>query len=358
MLKKRLSDAWWLPAVALSVLLLVLPADAQSIILHLKNGDRLSGKFISESTNSVKLTNSLLGAIEVPLTEISRRESLAAPIVVTPPTNVPALASTGPSTNTPAAAKPAGTNVVAATTNAVVAAPAPKPPLSPANPEATPIASTPSYWKHDLRFGLNLRYATKDSHEFLTILKSTYGKQPFRHIFDVNFKYGRLEGALAANSLAASEKTEYQLTPRSYVFNLIGGGYDEIRKIDYQFEVGPGFGVELLKLTNFVWKGEMGFNFQQQNRADDTRQNSYSLRIAEIFAWRVWDKLTADLKAEFFPNLDEFGEYRLRIESTLRYPVSNRLSLNLDVIDLYDTRPPADVSKNDLQIRSTIGVTF
>ena len=106
------------------------------------------------------------------------------------------------------------------------------------------------------------------------------------------------------------------------------------------------------------WKGEMGFNFQQQNRADDTRQNSYSLRIAEIFAWRVWEKLTADLKVEFFPNLDEFGEYRLRLESTLRYPVSKRLSLNLDVIDLYDTRPPAEVSKNDLQIRSTIGVTF
>ena len=167
-----------------------------------------------------------------------------------------------------------------------------------------------------------------------------------------------MEGALAANSLSASEKTEYQLNPRTYIFNLIGGGYDEIRKIDYQFEAGPGFGLELLKLTNFVWKGEMGFNFQQQNRADNTTQNTYSVRIAEIFAWRVWEKLTADLKVEFFPNLDEFGEYRLRIESTLRYPVSNRLSLNLDVIDLYDTRPPQDVSQNDLQIRSTIGVTF
>ncbi|MGZ8940538.1 MAG: DUF481 domain-containing protein, partial [Limisphaerales bacterium] len=218
--------------------------------------------------------------------------------------------------------------------------------------------STPSYWKHDLRFGVNLRYATKDSHEFLSILKSTYGKAPFRHIFDVNFKYGRVEDALAANSLAASEKTEYQLSPKSYVFGLIGGGYDEIRKIDYQFEVGPGFGIELLKLTNFVWKSEIGFNFQQQNRADQTRQNTYSIRIAEIFAWRIWEKLTADLKAEYFQNLDEFGEYRLRIESTLRYPVSKRLSLNLDVIDLYDTRPPQDVSKNDLQIRSTIGVTF
>jgi putative salt-induced outer membrane protein YdiY len=346
MLKKRLSDAWWLLAVVLFVLLLASPAGAQSIVIHLKNGDRVSGRIVSESTNTVRLTNQFLGSIEVPLAEISKREVMPAPALPAV-TNAPAVVTTK-----------SATNVVTASTNVAAAAPPPKPPLSPANPEATPIASTPSYWKHDLRFGVNLRYATKDSHEFLSILKSTYGKPPFRHIFDVNFKYGRVEGALAANSLAASEKTEYQLTPKSYVFSLIGGGYDEIRKIDYQFEVGPGFGVEILKLTNFVWKGEMGFNFQQQNRADDTRQNSYSLRVAEIFAWRIWEKLTADLKVEFFPNLDEFGEYRLRIESTLRYPVSNRLSLNLDVIDLYDTRPPAEVSKNDLQIRSTIGVTF
>ena len=342
MLKTRLSDAWSFLAIVSLALLLCAPAAAQSVILHLKNGDRLSGRIVSESTNSVRLTNSFLGSFEVPLPEIDRREILPGPMQV-PVTNAPVVAAPAKGTNVVAVPKPQ---------------PEPKPPLSPANPEATPIASTPSYWKHDLRFGVNLRYATKDSHEFLSILKSTYGKPPFRHIFDVNFKYGRVEGALAANSLAASEKTELQLSPKMYAFSLIGGGYDEIRKIDYQFEVGPGFGIELLKLTNFVWKSEVGVNYLQQNRADDTRQNTYSLRIAEIFAWRVWDKLTMDLKAEYFQNLAEFGEYRLRIESTLRYPVTKRLSVNLDVIDLYDTRPPQDVSHNDLQIRSTIGVTF
>lgn len=352
MLKKRLSDAWSLLAIVCLALLLCATAAAQNVILHLKNGDRLSGRIISESTNSVRLTNSFLGSFEVPLPEISRREILPDPVQA-PVTNGP-VAATPPKGTNVVTTGPAGTNVVAVPKPK----PEPKPPLSPANPEATPIASTPSYWKHDLRFGVNLRYATKDSHEFLSILKSTYGKPPFRHIFDVNFKYGRVEGALAANSLAASEKTELQLSPKMYAFSLIGGGYDEIRKIDYQFEVGPGFGIELLKLTNFVWKSEVGVNYLQQNRADDTRQNTYSLRVAEIFAWRVWEKLTLDLKAEYFQNLAEFGEYRLRIESTLRYPVTKRLSVNLDVIDLYDTRPPQDVSHNDLQIRSTIGVTF
>ena len=139
---------------------------------------------------------------------------------------------------------------------------------------------------------------------------------------------------------------------------LAGAGYDEVRHIDAQVEVGPGFGMELLKMTNFVWKGEAGFNFQQQYFSDGNEHRAYSIRIAEIFAWRVWDKLTADLKVEFFPNLAEVGEYRFRLESNLRYPVSNRLSLNLDLIDIYDTQPAKDISPNDLQIRSTIGDTF
>src|SRR5262249_38950983 len=139
----------------------------------------------------------------------------------------------------------------------------------------------------------------------LLLAKSTYGKAPFRHIFDANFKYGKIEGVVSANSVAGSEKTEYQLSPKTYLFNLIGGGFDEIRHIDAQYDIGPGFGFEVLKKTNFVWKSELGFNFQQQYRSDDTEQTSYSVRIAEIFAWRVWDKLTADAKIEFFPNLAE-----------------------------------------------------
>jgi hypothetical protein len=346
MLKKQLNDLWSLPAMFLCVLLLVSPAVAQNVVIHLKNGDRITGRVLSESTNAVTVTN-FLGAIQIPLNEIARREALPAPAPATNSTSAAAITNAAPSTNLTATVPPPE-----------VKKKEPKPPMVPANPEATPIATTPSFWKHDLRFGLNMRYADKDSQEFLTILKSTYGKAPFRNIFDVNFKYGKVEGVLSANSLAASEKTEYQLSPKSYVFNLIGGGFDEIRRIDAQFEFGPGFGMELLKKTNFVWKSEIGFNYQKQYRADDTHLTSYSLRVAEIFAWRIWEKLTADLKLEAFPNMKEFGEYRLRLESTLRYPVSPLLSLNLDVIDLYDSQPAREVKPNDLQIRSTIGITF
>lgn len=319
---------------------------AQKVILHLKNGDRVSGNFISESTNAVSISSPAFGTIHVPQAEISRKEGF--PVPPPPPvTNAPPVVATT-ATNPPANIKPV---------------PAAKPkvpagPINPANPEATPIAATPSLWKHDIRFGLNLRYSSRDSQEFSVVSKSTYGKPPFRNIVDLSYRHGRLDGALVANSLAGANKVEYQLSKRTYIFGLVGGGYDEVRRIDLQYEFGPGFGMELLRKTNFVWKSEVGFNFQKQYRDDDTRNDVYSVRIAEIFAWRIWDKLTADAKIEFFPSVDNFGEYRLRLESTLRYPVSKILSLNLDVIDLYDTQPARNIPRNDLQIRSSIGVTF
>jgi putative salt-induced outer membrane protein YdiY len=351
--RKRRSNAWQTRALLLSLALIVAPAiRAEKVILHLKNGDRISGEIAGETTQAVTISSPFYGSVQVPVAEISRREAVSAPPAVV--TNAPAIQAF-PTNNVPA-----GTNTASKAGPSVAPAPAKKAaePMSPANPEATPIAATPSMWKHDIRFGLNLRYSTRDSQEFSVIAKSTYAKAPFRHIFDGNFRYGRLDGRLAAHTLTGSEKTEYKLSDRTYLFSLIGGGYDEIRNIDLQFEMGPGFGMELLRKTNFVWKGEIGFNYQRQYRSDDTINNVYSIRIAEIFAWRIWDKLTADAKFEVYPSLDEPGEYRFRLESTLRYPVSKLLSLNLDVINLYDSEPAKGIPANDLQIRSSIGVTF
>ena len=79
MLKKRLSDAWSILATVSLTLLLNAPAFGQGVIIHLKNGDRISGTILSETPSSVRLTNSFLGAFEVPIAEISKREVQAAP---------------------------------------------------------------------------------------------------------------------------------------------------------------------------------------------------------------------------------------------------------------------------------------
>ena len=47
---------------------------AQPVVLQLKNGDKISGLIISETTNQVVISNAWAGALSVPLAEISKRE--------------------------------------------------------------------------------------------------------------------------------------------------------------------------------------------------------------------------------------------------------------------------------------------
>ena len=69
-------------------------------------------------------------------------------------------------------------------------------------------------------------------------------------------------------------------------------------------------------------------------------------------------RFSFDEKVEYFPQWDNTSEYKLRIETNLRYWLKTYLSLNLTVINLYDTRVAQGVEPNDLQIRSSIGVKF
>src|SRR5688572_28523072 len=105
MLKKRLSDAWSFLVTVSLILLLNARAFGQVVVIHLKNGDRISGTILSETPSSVRLTNSFLGAFEVPIAEISVQ---AAPVAATV-TNAPVVVAV--------------TNTVPAKTNVVVAAP-------------------------------------------------------------------------------------------------------------------------------------------------------------------------------------------------------------------------------------------
>jgi putative salt-induced outer membrane protein YdiY len=314
---------------------MALAANAGDVIIHLRNGDRVTGAIVGETPTEVTLQSGPLGKIIIPVGQILKREEIVA---------TPAAAAKTSTTNT--------TTVATTTTNAPAAA---KPPTAPA---VVTKPKEPKHWNTELQFGLNLRYSSIDQQESLVIAKSTYSKNHFREILDYNFTWGKTEQTQTANKMTGSAKSEYDLTPKWYLFMLAGGGYDEIRLIDRQIEVDPGVGYQWIKTPDFVFKNEVGLGYLDQNFSDGHNVEAYSGRLAAIFTWRIYDKLTADGRFEYFPNLLSIEEYRFRFESALRYPLFKNLSINLNVIDVYDTQAPTGVQNNDLQVRSAIGVKF
>lgn len=311
----------WLVGAALGCLWAA-GASAQQSIIHLRNGDRITGVIISESTNSMVLSNALSHSITIPQKSIARRESVTAPPLV----------NTG---------------------MAVAVAPTPAP--APATNAARKVSLV---WGGEIQLGADLGFSEKNRQLYTGRAKVNLTYDGLRNLFDYSFSYGRNDGIVSANRMDGSIKSDYDLTRRLYVYNLAGAGYDEIRRIDLRYESGPGLGYHFVRRTNFVFKTEAGVNYQAQYLDDDSETEKFFFRFAEEASWKITPKLSFDEKFEFFPQVEDFSLYRFRFESNLRYALLNNLFFTVTVIDQYDSDPAEGISPNDLQVRSTIGVKF
>ena len=338
-------------ALALGLFFPAKTFSAETVTFHLRTGERITGTIVSQSTNRVVVSNLWASELSIPLAQIEKRKTN----VVVSARQVSTVAKNSSKTTT-VVTKPTTTNRVAAAaalskTNALSTLP--KPPKQ-------------KLWHAQVDLGLDLRFGKVDLQIYSTRLKHIYARpylqnpsKYFRNTFDYLFEYGETDGVLSANRMVGSDKIDFDIGRNVFVYNLFGAGYDEIRKIDLSYELGPGVGYHLFTLTNFVMNVEGGANYQVQNRSAGQDTENFYYRLAEDFTWRIHPtKLTLTEKFEFFPRAEDLSQYRARFASKLSFPLLQNISFNFSIIDLYDTQPAPNVSKNELQFLSSIGVTF
>ena len=333
---------------------------AETVTLHLRNGDRVTGEMIALDIEAVTITNSLLGRIVVPVAQVERleRKPAGAPVSGPPPTaqatNAPPSAPSAPpgATNPP----PAQPAQPAAAPKPAAAAAAKPPAAQPPSVKPKP----PKHWTLNAQLGMDLQYNQTKRQLYYGRAKWTYGKDRFRGIVDYLANYGKNDGTLSANDMTGSVRAELDVnkTKRLFVFDAAGAGYNEIRKIDLSYDDSLGMGYKLLARTNLTLSGDLGANYQEQYFSDGTSKDYEALRLGESMSWKISQKWILDEKFEYYSRISGIENYRLRFESNLRYLFSNNLNLNLTVIDQYDTQPAPGVTRNDLLLRATLGITF
>ena len=152
--------------------------------------------------------------------------------------------------------------------------------------------------------------------------------------------------------------SDLDINPKTYFYNAGNVGYDEIRKIELQYGVGPGVGRHIFRKPAFAFDLESGVNYQVQERTEGDSPESAYFRLADNLTWKLADRLTFGKKLEFQVSFQDASQFRVRLDSNLSYRLWNTLSVNLTLIDSYDTNPAPGVDENELQLRSSLGFTF
>jgi hypothetical protein len=325
---------------------LVATLAAETVVFHLRNGDRISGEVLSRKSDSI-VVKSVAGKVRIPLDLFERREEKNPPAgAASPKTTTPAPA--------PNVAKPTPPRPGNVQTNLAALG---------ENPWYRPgwIRPLLTNWNVNIQLGSDLGFGTTDRQTFYGNASAIHRWDRVRNSANASAAYGVLNGFASANRLDGSLKTDIDLGSRRkiYAFNLAGAGFDHIRRLDLQFQEGAGFGYKLIEKPRFIMNAELGAQYQEFDFVGIGQdRNLVSVRFGEDLTWELSSKLKIRQTLAFMPNITDFGDFRAQYTLNFSYPLLKRTTLNLNVIDLYDTRPANGVNNNDLTIQTTLGVSF
>lgn len=315
-------------------------AAAQNVVLHLKSGDRISGRIVSESTTELVVSNAWTKALSIPLSLIAERKTntVARP---TPPTSAGTR-------RTPSRKKPRRGH--------------PKP-VHQSVAKAHPHAK--GTWHSQIRLGLDAIFNTQDQQDYYGDAKVTYErpyaanpKKFFRNTSQLHGEYQRTDGVESANRVQGSNKSDFDIGSRYYAYALAGAGYDDIQKIDLEYKFGPGIGEHLITRKNFVLNIESGLNYEAQYRRDTANLETFYLRFGFDTTWKIRRNLKLTQEEAFYPDMEQEGQYHNDFTANLSYGFWKNLSLNLTLQDDYNTEVAPGVDRNRLEVRSSLGITF
>lgn len=294
----------------------------ERFVFLLKGGDHITGTIVSESSNTVVVATAWARELSLPAEQIEAREKIS----TNSPTSVP---------------QPA-----------IAAAKAPKP---------APKKS----WHADARVGMDLIQGAKDREIYYGQAALRYARplaanpsRSFRNTLEYRADYAKTDGVKSSDRMYGSDKADYDVSRDLFLYNFAGAGYDHVRKIEFQFETGPGLGCHLVRAATFCANVEGGFNYQSQERIGTSRVEAVYGRAAQDITWKVDSQVTFTQRSALLTRVDEPDQMQLRLEANLALALMKNLSLNLTAIEIYDTRPVPGVTPNEFQLRSSIGVAF
>lgn len=144
-----------------------------------------------------------------------------------------------------------------------------------------------------------------------------------------------------------------------HIFYRLESDHDRFANIDYRIIPSAGLGHWFRDQDDWKLLVEGSGGYEYSNFRDSTKSSDEAVFIGRTYLEK---KLIGDSRIKedllVYPSLSDGGEYRLRSETSLVNPLSESMSLNISLINDYDSDPPKDTKKHDMRLITSILYSF
>ncbi|MFI5310436.1 MAG: YdiY family protein [Gemmatimonadales bacterium] len=172
------------------------------------------------------------------------------------------------------------------------------------------------------------------------------------------YVYGKTDAKESANQLRFAGRVDYALGPRIGVF--AGASWER--------NAFAGFNSRTDEIAGFMWKAivapddalglDAGGVLTQESDVDGTSQSYPSLRVAMNYKHSFTKTAYFQQLAEYVPNLQTSGAYRVNTESAVVAPVSAHVGVKVSYVLRYDSRPPVKFGTTDRVLTTGVQISY
>ena len=147
--------------------------------------------------------------------------------------------------------------------------------------------------------------------------------------------------------------------PKISWFNQVQVETDRFKDYDYRIALHTGLGYEVYKNDQGFFNLRLGFGASREVGSVNEDWNP-ELQLGADWERKLTEALKLFATADYYPNLEDFTDYRLVTNTGLEYVLDAERNINFRMFALnrYDSTPPPGNRKNDLDYGMALVLGF
>lgn len=172
------------------------------------------------------------------------------------------------------------------------------------------------------------------------------------------YVYGQTNSLTSANQLRAALRSDYSFESRVSVF--AAATYERNRFAGFTRRTDEALGLSwkaiVAPMDSLSLDG--GGVLTQQTNVDSTHQDFPAARLAAAYKHNFSKLSYFQQLAEYIPNVQSLGEYRVNTESSLVAPLSAHIGIKIAYAVRFNSKPPVNFGTTDRILTTGVQVSF
>ena len=206
----------------------------------------------------------------------------------------------------------------------------------------------------------------------VNFIKNIENTLQFNNVFLIKYRVNNVYWITASNNMNlisqsgendlinnGAQDLKYSLVDKGWDLGInIEHFYDISKNIKNRYSTALGFSYNFSKIKNE--KLAFGLSFQKEKELTVDKESTFQNRLNTQFniVKRIDKNIEINLSNGYFPNFEEFGDFRWKSALDLKIKLNTKFSLSINSIFNYDSFPEKGISETDYQLTNSISYTF